>query len=218
MLESGTPAAPRFRMPADPARPIAADPAADPVEVRRRALRRDAIGRREALDDATWQAANARLLAALLATFASPPGRHIAFCWPVRREPDLRDAIAHWCAAGAVAALPVVVAEDAPLAFRAWTPASRLAHDRYGIPTPAEGETVVPDVLLLPLNAFDAAGYRIGYGGGYFDRTLAAAAARPLSIGVGFEVGRVADTEPQPHDQALDWIVTDAGAFRPRRR
>jgi 5,10-methenyltetrahydrofolate synthetase len=113
-----------------------------------------------------------------------------------------------------MAALPVVVDAGAPLAFRAWTRETPLVADRYGIPTPASGEFVTPDLILLPLNGFDGAGYRLGYGGGYFDRTLAALRPRPLAVGVGFEINRLASIDPQAHDQRLDWIVTEAGAFR----
>ena len=87
--------------------------------------------------------------------------------------------------------------------------------DSYGIPTPSCGEFITPEALLIPVNVFDAAGYRLGYGGGYFDRTLAALTPRPLAVGVGFETNRVASIRPQPHDQHLDWIITENGAFRP---
>jgi 5,10-methenyltetrahydrofolate synthetase len=132
----------------------------------------------------------------------------------VRHEPDVRALLAAWAGAGTCAALPVVVAAEEPLAFRAWAPDSTLAPDRYGIPTPVAGEFLVPDLILLPLNGFDASGYRLGYGGGYFDRTLAALAPRPLAVGVGFEINRLETILPGPHDQRLDWIVTEAGAVR----
>ena len=112
-------------------------------------------------------------------------------------------------------ALPVVVGEGQPLSFREWTPETPLAPDRYGIPTPTAGEWLTPDLILLPLNGFDAAGYRLGYGGGYFDRTLAALAPRPLAVGIGFEINRIDSIRPEAHDQRLDWIVTENGAFRP---
>jgi 5-formyltetrahydrofolate cyclo-ligase len=89
--------------------------------------------------------------------------------------------------------------------------------DRYGIPTPAHGDFLIPEVLLLPVNGFDAAGYRIGYGGGYFDRTLASLLPRPLVVGVGFELARLDSISPEPHDQRLDAMVTEAGVFRPLR-
>ena len=109
---------------------------------------------------------------------------------------------------------PVVVAPAAPMHFLAWTPDAPMTADRHGIPIPATAPCAAPDVLLLPLVAFDGEGYRIGYGGGYFDRTLAALRPRPLTIGVGFEVGRVDSVRPQAHDIRLDLIVTEAGASR----
>ncbi len=136
----------------------------------------------------------------------------IGFCWPIKNEPDIRAAIDAWRQSGGRAALPVVVDANSPLAFREWNPETPLMPDRHGIPTPMEGDWLTPDVLFLPLNAFDAAGYRLGYGGGYFDRTLAALSPRPLAIGVGFEMNRVESIRPEPHDQPLDWIVTEAGA------
>jgi 5,10-methenyltetrahydrofolate synthetase len=117
---------------------------------------------------------------------------------------------------GFAALLPVVLEANSALAFRSWTSESRLITDRYGIPTPSEGEFLVPQALLIPVNAFDAAGYRIGYGGGFFDRTLAALKPAPLSIGVGFELARVDSIRPQPHDIRLDAMVSEAGVFRPR--
>lgn len=192
----------------------------DSPEARRRAMRAAAIAQRNRYDAATIAAWSAALCARLDAAWPTPPGRTIGFCWPVQNEPDLRPQLRRWIARGATALLPVVVAEAAPLAFRPWQPdagGGAMVADRYGIPTPVAGPELDPDVLLLPLNAFDAAGYRIGYGGGFFDRTLAqlaAAGRRPLSIGVGFELGRVGSTLPQPHDQRLDWIVTEAQTLR----
>lgn len=179
----------------------------------RRALRQDMLARRSALSDAEHAALSARIVAHALAALARP--RVAAFCWPIKHEPDVRPLLERWCAAGVRAALPVVVADNTPLRFRAWTPDSPLAADRYGIPTPSAGDWLEPDLILLPLNGFDDAGYRLGYGGGYFDRTLAALDPRPLAVGVGFACNRVASIRPQTHDQRLDWIVTEDGAFRP---
>lgn len=179
----------------------------------RRELRRAMVERRAALDDAGHAALSARIAGHALAALARPAVA--AFCWPIRHEPDVRAIVTAWAAEGARAALPVVAAEDAPLLFREWTPETPLTADRYGIPTPAAGAWLTPDLILLPLNGFDGAGYRLGYGGGYFDRTLAALVPRPLAVGVGFEINRIASIRPAPHDQRLDWIVTENGAFRP---
>ena len=116
--------------------------------------------------------------------------------------------------AAPIAVTPRLVAPASPLAFRAWTPATPLTPDRYGIPTPATGDWLQPDLLLLPLNAFDGAGYRLGYGGGFFDRTLATLKPRPGAVGVGFEINRVDSIEPEAHDERLDWIVTEAGLWQ----
>lgn len=179
----------------------------------RRALRQDMTRRRAALAGAEHEALSARIVAHALAALPRP--KVAAFCWPIKHEPDLRALLASWTSTQVRAVLPVVVAENAPLRFREWTPDSRLAPDRYGIPTPTAGEWLTPGLILLPLNGFDDAGYRLGYGGGYFDRTLAALTPRPLAVGVGFEISRVASIRPEAHDQRLDWIITENGAFRP---
>ncbi len=179
----------------------------------RRGLRREMVARRAALSVAEHDALSARIVAHALAALPAPVVA--AFCWPIKHEPDVRGLLAAWARAGVRTALPVVVAEGQPLAFREWIPETPLAPDRYGIPTPTAGEWLTPDLILLPLNGFDAAGYRLGYGGGYFDRTLAALAPRPLAVGVGFEINRIDSIRPEAHDQRLDWIVTENGAFRP---
>lgn len=86
-----------------------------------------------------------------------------------------------------------------------------MVPDRYGIPHPSAGEALDPEVLLVPLNAFDADGFRLGYGGGYFDRTLAQ--REGIAVGVGFELGRVPSIFPQEHDRPMEWIVTEEGLF-----
>ena len=179
----------------------------------RRALRREMVARRGSLDDVAHFELSSRIVTHLRASLPVPA--IFAFCWPIKHEPDVRALIPHWQAAGAQAALPVVVEPKAPLAFRLWQADTPLVEDRYGIPTPAAGPFVQPDLLLMPLNGFDADGYRLGYGGGFFDRTLAALTPRPLAVGVGFECNRLPSIRPQPHDQRLDWLVTEAGAFRP---
>ncbi|MBP5997721.1 MAG: 5-formyltetrahydrofolate cyclo-ligase [Azonexus sp.] len=179
----------------------------------RRGLRQEMVARRAALAEAEHAALSARIVAHAQA--AVPLPAVAAFCWPIKHEPDVRALLATWARAGARTALPVVVAEGQPLAFREWTPETPLEPDRYGIPTPIAGAWLTPDLILLPLNGFDAAGFRLGYGGGFFDRTLAALVPRPLAVGVGFEINRMDSIRPEEHDQRLDWIVTENGAFRP---
>lgn len=190
-------------------------PQSEPA-ARRKYLREHALKLRQALPVERREAMTARLAAHLDALMQILAPRSLGFCWPYRAEPDLRAWVRGWLAAapGRVAALPVVVERHAPMLFRRWDPDVPMALDRHGIPHPAEGEPLVPEVLLVPLNAFDDRGYRIGYGGGYFDRTLAG--METIAVGVGFEIGRVADTHPQQYDLPMQWVVTEAGVMRPR--
>ena len=184
---------------------------------RRQALRRQGIERRMALPPATHAALSTRVCALIQQHFPELAGLHVAFCWPYKNEPDLRPLMQSWLAEGNpgyAALLPVVIDADRALAFRAWTPTSPMHTDRYGIPTPSSGEFLTPDALLIPVNVFDARGYRIGYGGGYFDRTLASLQSTTLTIGVGFELARVDSIEPEEHDVPLAAIVTEAGVRR----
>lgn len=186
------------------------------AEVSRRTMRRVALSQREALTETARLALTSRICLHLSDLLGAMGPALLGFCWPYRGEPDLQDWVRHWLAGapGRSAALPVVLDREKPLAFRIWTPGMALVADRHGIPHPPHGEAVTPDVVLVPLNAFDARGYRLGYGGGYFDRTLAAIA--PLAVGVGIELGRTESVHPQAHDRPMDWIVTEAGAFRCR--
>lgn len=184
--------------------------------VPRAALRREKLAARMALDEETRAELSARIEAHLAALLTPLPPQTLAYCAPVRGEFDARPLASRLIQLGWHAAMPVVTATATPMRFHAWTPAAAMSTDRYGIPIPRDGEEVVPDIVLLPLLAFDAHGFRLGYGGGYFDRTLAAMVPRPRAIGVGFELGRVADIGPQPHDVRLDAVVTEAGVLRPR--
>src|SRR5262245_5093267 len=138
----------------------------------------------------------------------------VGFYWPFKGEIDLRHLVRDLLAVGAEAALPVVVRKREPLEFWAWRPRMKLARGIWNIPVPADRSPVQPAALLVPLLGFDAAGYRLGYGGGYYDRTLAAMTPRPLIIGVGYEIGRLTTIYPQPHDIPLDAIVTEVGSTR----
>lgn len=185
----------------------------------RRTLRREGIERRKALPADVHQALSAQLCERIAQAFPQLARMRVAFCWPVKNEADLRPLMRNWLAQGQpgfAALLPVVVAAGSALAFRAWTPGNPMNTDRYGIPAPASGAFLTPDALLIPLNAFDAEGYRLGYGGGFFDRTLASLDPPPLSIGVGFELARVASIHPEEHDMRLDAIVTEATVLHTR--
>ena len=182
---------------------------------RRRQLRADALARRLALDAASVARLGEAICDHLRRHFPTPPGRCIAFYWPISNEPDLRPVINTWRAAGVDACLPVVHRKASPLTFRPWTPETPMVPDHHGIPTPAGTLEVYPDVLFMPVNAFDTAGYRLGYGGGYYDRTLAVLQPRPRVIGVGFELARGDSILPQAHDVPMDWVVTENGVHTP---
>ncbi|MCX7157253.1 MAG: 5-formyltetrahydrofolate cyclo-ligase [Rhodocyclales bacterium] len=180
----------------------------------RAALRREKLAARMALDEKTHAKLSARIESHLAALLAPLPPQTLAFCAPVRGEFDARPLASLLLDCGWQAAMPIIVESDAPMRFRRWTPSCTMGVDRYGIPIPLEGPNLVPDIVLLPLLAFDAQGFRLGYGGGYFDRTLAALVPRPLAIGIGFELGRVADIRPQAHDIPLTAVITEAGILR----
>jgi len=151
----------------------------------------------------------ARIAEAIDALIGDPKHHIVSLCWPFRGEPDLRPWIASITARGATAALPVVVEKGRPLIFRAYRPGDRLEKGVWNIPIPAEGAEIVPDIVLAPVVGFDPRNYRLGYGGGFFDRTLAALPAKPFVIGLGYSSQAIATIYPQPHDIAMDRIVTE---------
>jgi 5-formyltetrahydrofolate cyclo-ligase len=134
--------------------------------------------------------------------------------WPFRAEFDPRPVVDWLIAAGSAVALPVVVDKKGPLEYRSWQPGDPLVDGVWDIPIPERRDIVVPQAVLAPLVGFDRQCYRLGYGGGYFDRTLAAFATRPLSIGVGFEFSQLETIHPQDFDIPMDLIVTEAGLRR----
>jgi 5-formyltetrahydrofolate cyclo-ligase len=144
-------------------------------------------------------------------------GRTISGYWPIKAEPNLMFWMEGLDARGAVGCLPVVIEPNTPLVFKQWRRGMKMVPGIWNIPTPADSPIVVPDVVLAPVLGFDEACYRLGNGGGYFDRTLAVLKPRPLVIGVGYERLRIRTIYPQPHDVAMDVIVTETGTTRPAR-
>jgi 5-formyltetrahydrofolate cyclo-ligase len=117
--------------------------------------------------------------------------------------------------AGGRCALPVVVEKKAPLLFRLWEPGRRLVPGVWNIPIPADGAEVSPGVVIAPVVGFDGACYRLGYGGGFFDRTLATLPHRPLAIGIGYVTAAISTIYPLPHDVPMNAIVTERGILKP---
>ena len=138
----------------------------------------------------------------------------IAVYWPHRGEYDPRPVAARLRARGAHILLPVVLAPATAMIFRTWNADTQLAHGPHGIAEPASGDPVQPTVIIAPAVGFDEAGYRLGYGGGYFDRTLAALEPRPPVIAIAHELARMPTLHPQAHDIPMDYVVTEAGTYR----
>lgn len=188
--------------------------AAGALRIWRRELRLRLIAAREAMPAAEHAAKSDLIEAALAQLLIARSPCVVGFCWPYRAEFDARALIGRWLAQDASrrAALPVIVQPRAPLVFRQWRGDSPMRDDRHGIAIPVSGASLHPDLLLLPLVGFDLLGYRLGYGGGYFDRTMSLLNPRPLAVGVGFELGRLDSIRPQNVDARLDYVVTEAGA------
>jgi 5,10-methenyltetrahydrofolate synthetase len=184
----------------------------------RRETRARLIAERRARDPALRRGDDARIAAGLDAAIGVVEGRTVSLYWPFRAEPDLRAWGAGAIARGARLALPAVVERGRPLVFRAWTPGDRLVPGIWNIPVPEQDLRVVPDVVIAPVVGFDAAGYRLGYGGGYYDRTLAALPPGWHAFGVGYALAALPTIHPLPHDVPLDAIVTPEGTVPGRAR
>ncbi|MCC6534734.1 MAG: 5-formyltetrahydrofolate cyclo-ligase [Burkholderiales bacterium] len=185
----------------------------------RKAQRAELLARREAVPLAQRRGWNEAVTRHLIEGFSAVlEQRWVGFCWPYKGEPDARFFVYHLRKRGARAALPAVIAKKGPLQFREWWPGVTMAPGVFDLPVPQGTAIVIPQALLIPPVGFDGCGYRLGYGGGYFDRTLAAMAPQPLKIGVGFEIARMQTIHPQPYDIAMDFIVTESGVYRVQNR
>ena len=129
--------------------------------------------------------------------------------FPIRGEIDVRELARRHVAAGGQVALPVVVTKAAPVEFWRWDPSARTQRGLWNIPIPRERDVVHPSTLIVPLIGFDRACFRLGYGGGYYDRTLAAAHPRPRTLGIARSDAQLPTIYPQPHDIPMDAVVTD---------
>ena len=158
--------------------------------------------------------AGAALAAHVLARIPVLPGCVVAGYWPFADEADPRPLMRALAARGHPLCLPVVAGRELPLAFRAWAAGAALAPGPFGTSEPpASAPERVPAVLLVPLLAADLRGFRLGYGGGYYDRTLAGLGGA-LAIGVAFHDQICAAAPRGPHDRPLDWLATERGARR----
>ena len=187
-----------------------------PVELKswRKTERTRLIAARAALDHATLEKYRQAIDAHLGRSFPGLASAKLAFCWPIKGEYDARHLARTLRECGALTALPVVVAPRTPLIFREWHPGVELAVGPLDIPYPVGSPEVTPNAVLLPMNGWDAAGYRLGYGAGFFDRTLAALPKKPAVIGVSYELARMDTIHPQSWDIPVDWVVTERGVYR----
>ncbi|MCC7484384.1 MAG: 5-formyltetrahydrofolate cyclo-ligase [Burkholderiales bacterium] len=180
----------------------------------RKSRREELLAVRTAVSPAQRKAWGERITEFMDAGFPAPCGGVVGLCWPHKGEADARFLVRRWRERGATAALPEVVAKGSPLRFRKWWPGAPMKAGVYDIPVPDGTEVLLPDVAIVPMNGFDEFGYRLGYGGGYFDRTLAALERRVLAIGVSYEALRLPTIHPQSHDIPMDFVVTEAGIYR----
>jgi 5,10-methenyltetrahydrofolate synthetase len=187
---------------------------ADELKAWRKAERQRLLAAREALDARAVDGFRRAIDSHLERGFPGLRSTAFAFCWPIRNEYDARHLARTLRAAGALTALPVVVAPKTPLVFREWHPRVELAKGPLDIPYPVGSREIAPKAVLLPMNGWDAQGYRLGYGGGFFDRTLASLAEKPLVIGVSYELARMPTIHPQPWDIPMDYVVTERGVYR----
>jgi 5,10-methenyltetrahydrofolate synthetase len=177
----------------------------------RKDRRRELLARREALPLAERRASDARIGELILTGFPMLAKMTIGFYWPIKGEVDPRITLHRLRERGARTALPVVVAKGEPLRFLEWRPETPTIPGPMGLPIPQGSDVLVPGAVLAPPVGFGALGYRLGYGAGFFDRTLAAAHPRPLALGLAREVSRMETIHPQAWDIPMDFILTEAG-------
>lgn len=166
---------------------------------------------------------NAQLQQVMRIWLVSRPETIIGAYWPIKGEFDPLPALHRWKEDGELQdepimrriALPVVDKVNKTLRFHAWHPGCPMEEDAYGIPKPKDTEILEPSLLFVPCVGYSAGGYRLGYGGGFYDRTLAELSPRPYTVGLGYGEGYVDDFEPEAHDIALDAILNNNGIVWP---
>ena len=181
----------------------------------RKAERDRLIAERLAIDPETRGRHAGKIVNGLDALIGNPTGIIVSAYWPFRGEPDLRPWIDSIHARGGQFALPVVVERAQPLIFRLWASGAALKRGVWNIPVPVDGEEVIPDIVIAPVVGFDPLCYRLGYGGGFFDRTLESFGTKVRILGVGYAQSAIPTIYPQPHDIPMDAIVTERETVHP---
>jgi 5-formyltetrahydrofolate cyclo-ligase len=180
----------------------------DPVRAQ---WRRDLRAVREALTDRAER--EARLLQRLEEWLTASRAKRLGFFWATRSEPDLSPVIARWLQADhtRVASLPII--EGELLRFAPWSPGTALIAGPFDVWIPDTPRRIDPDLLVIPCVGIDRLRYRLGYGGGYYDRTLAVMSPHPATVGVGFDCARIETIDPKPHDLQMDIAMTESGSW-----
>ncbi|MBP0437998.1 5-formyltetrahydrofolate cyclo-ligase [Tianweitania sediminis] len=181
----------------------------DTVAAWRKAVRERLLAERLALPVEERSIRSARIVRRLEQEIGDPEGKTVGSYWPVRGEPDLRSWAIGIVERGGRLALPVVIAKGSPLEYRLWMPGDPLERGVWNILVPAHGAAVLPDIVVAPLVGYDPHKFRLGYGGGFFDRTLAAMPSKPCVIGIGYGETRIPTIYPQPHDIPMDLLITE---------
>jgi 5,10-methenyltetrahydrofolate synthetase len=151
------------------------------------------------------------------------PDTVIGAYWPIKGEFDQLPILHRWKEDGELLdkplrrriGLPVINKEHKTLTFHVWYPGCPMEEDAYGIPKPKDTEVIQPTLLFVPCVGYGTGGYRLGYGGGFYDRTLATLRPKPFTVGLGFREAYVDDFEPEAHDQPLDALLNDNGVVWP---
>lgn len=180
----------------------------------RQAQRRQLIAKRQTLSGAQRLDAEQQIQQRLLSLLTAMPVGVISFYMPIHGEINCQPVIENLLGSGWRAALPKIIAKNTALQFRQWTTDSEMQPEIWQIPVPQDTAELIPDVLLIPLVGFDTNLHRLGNGGGFYDRSLAAIQPKPLAIGIGLESLKLADIEPQPHDIAMDIVVTEQAIYQ----
>ncbi|WP_029041585.1 5-formyltetrahydrofolate cyclo-ligase [Cucumibacter marinus] len=175
----------------------------------RNAERERLYAERRALDGKARQTISAQIAENLESLLKLPDARTIALYWPIRGEPNLTGFMRKVHESGHRVVLPVVLEKRSPLAFHLWAPDAEMERGIWNIPVPRDTARAVPDIVIAPVVGFDDHGYRLGNGGGYYDRTLAGISADTLVIGVGYAFSRLPTIHPMPWDVPMDVMVLE---------
>jgi len=193
----------------------------DRKTLEKKALRKALVGNRLQMPDRRER--SALLQDVMRIWLVGRPDTVIGAYWPIKGEFDPLPALHRWKEDGELIdqpqlrriGLPVVDKVHKTMVFHAWHPGCRMEEDAYGIPKPKDTEVIVPTLLFISCVGYGPGGYRLGYGGGFYDRTLAILEPRPFTVGLGYTQGYLPDFESQPHDIPLDAILNENGAVWP---